>query len=102
MTLLRAGWSPHDPQSDNLFGIINASYVPFTAGSPKNDAAYACSGQRIEEIDTVWFFWSGSGKDTIAYNVRLKTQTASRAMPEKPAGYSEPGRGGPPPAGRPR
>jgi hypothetical protein len=94
-------WFPHDPQSDNLFGIINPSYVPFTAGSPKNDAA-VFADDKVWEIDTVWFFWSGSGKDTIAYNVRLKTQTASRALGEKPANYKEPGRGGPPPARLPR
>lgn len=88
-------WFPHDPQSENLFGVINPSYVPFTAGSPKNEAAVLTDG--IWEIDTVWFFWTGSGKDTIAYNVKLKTQTASRAMPEAPASYKEPGRGGPPP-----
>lgn len=94
-------WFPHDPQSDHLFGIINPSYVPFTAGNPKNDAA-VLAPDNVWEIDTVWFFWTGSGKETIAYNVRLKSQTASRAMPEKPSGYNEPGRGGPPPAGRPR
>ncbi len=59
-------WIPHDPQSDQLFGVINPSYIPFTAGNPKQDSAFLAS-DGIWEIDTVWFFWNGSGKDTISY-----------------------------------
>lgn len=90
-------WLPHDPQSEALFGVINPSYVPFTAGNPRNEAAVLAS-DNVWEIDTVWFFWNGSGKDSISYNVKLKGQVASRSGIEPPATYRESGRGGPPPS----
>lgn len=94
-------WFPHDPQSEFLFGIINPSYVPFTAGNPKNQAGVQ-GADNIWEIDTVWFFWSGSGKETISYNVKLKDQgVASRAMQGPPETYRRPGSGGPLPVKRP-
>lgn len=94
-------WFPHDPQSETYFGIINPSYVPFTAGSPKNEAG-VLADDKIWEIDTVWFFWNGSGKDTISYDVRLDNgSVANRSITGSPENFREPGRGGPPPATKP-
>ncbi len=74
-------WFPHDPQSETLFGVINASYVAFTAGNPKQDAAVLAE-DGIWEIDSVWFFWNGSGADTISFNVssQSKNRIASRSL----------------------
>ncbi|MDZ4724558.1 MAG: transglutaminase domain-containing protein [Leptospira sp.] len=74
-------WFPHDPQSDQLFGVINPSYVAFTAGNPKQDAAVLAE-DGVWELDSVWFFWNGSGADTINFQVQTKNQTsvASRSL----------------------
>ncbi|MCE9597965.1 MAG: hypothetical protein K8S54_08350 [Spirochaetia bacterium] len=96
-----AQWFPHDPQSESYFGVINPSYVPFTAGSPKNEAAVLAE-DKVWELDTVWFFWNGSGKETISYDVRLENTVASRSMGGAPDTFHEPGRGGPPPGRKPK
>jgi tetratricopeptide (TPR) repeat protein len=74
-------WFPHDPQSEQLFGVINSSYIPFTAGNPKQDAA-VLGDDGIWEIDSVWFFWNGSGKDTISFQVdsQSNNRIASRSL----------------------
>ncbi|TGL60252.1 transglutaminase domain-containing protein [Leptospira ognonensis] len=73
-------WFPHDPQSEQLFGVINTSYIPFTAGNPKQDAA-VLSEDGVWEIDSVWFFWNGSGSDTISFGVQnTGNRIASRSL----------------------
>ncbi len=73
-------WFPHDPQSEQLFGVINTSYIPFTAGNPKQDAA-VLSEDGVWEIDSVWFFWNGSGSDTISFEVQnTGNRIASRSL----------------------
>ncbi|TGN09846.1 transglutaminase domain-containing protein [Leptospira ilyithenensis] len=96
-------WFPHDPQSDQLYGVINPSYIAFTAGNPKQDAA-ALAEDGVWEIDTVWFFWNGSGKETLSYTVNVKNQNqiASRSLRsdqniQKPEYIKTPQSGGPPP-----
>jgi len=95
-------WFPHDPQSEQWFGVINPSYIPFTAGNPKQDAAVQ-GEDGIWEIDSVWFFWNGSGKDTISFQVKnLGNQVASRSLSVKevakaPDFIKKINSGGPPP-----
>ncbi|WP_411824494.1 transglutaminase domain-containing protein [Leptospira sp. 'Mane'] len=96
-------WFPHDPQSDQLYGVINPSYIAFTAGNPKQDAAvFAEDG--VWEIDTVWFFWNGSGKETLSYSINMKNQNqiTSRSLQsneniQKPEYIKVPRSGGPAP-----
>lgn len=93
-------WFPHDPQSDALYGVINPAYVAFTAGNPAQDAAVRAP-DGVWELDTVWFFWEGSGRDTLAYTVRSAgaSTVASRSADLAPENYSAPASAaGPPPA----
>jgi len=95
-------WFPHDPQSEQWFGVINPSYIPFTAGNPRQDAAVQAE-DGIWEIDSVWFFWNGSGKDTISFQVQsTANRIASRSLnvvePKKiPDFIKQVHSGGPPP-----
>lgn len=93
-------WFPHDPQSEALYGVINPAYVAFTAGNPAQDAAVRAP-DGVWELDTVWFFWEGSGRDTLAYTVRSAgaSTVASRSADLAPENYSAPASAaGPPPA----
>ncbi len=95
-------WFPHDPQSEQLFGVINSGYIPFTAGNPKQDAA-VLGEEGIWEIDTTWFFWNGSGNEEISFEVnKLNQKIASRSLTgtnskKAPEYVKKVNSGGPPP-----
>lgn len=61
-------WLPHDPQSELHFGFINTNYMPLFAPNPtQSTTVRAADG--ILEIDTTYFFWTGSGADTMSYEI---------------------------------
>jgi tetratricopeptide (TPR) repeat protein len=94
-------WFPHDPQSEQYYGIINPGYVAFTAGNPRQDAAFL-NQEGVWEIDSVWFFWNGSGRETIDFEIKNSNSTniSSRSLGvviDKPNFIKQINSGGPPP-----
>lgn len=79
-------WLPHDPQSELHFGFINTNYVPLFAPNPEQTTAHRAA-DGVVEIDTTYFFWSGSGADTITYEIRQTgaNTIASRSLPSAPS-----------------
>ncbi len=75
-------WLPHDPQSPLHFGFINTNYVPLFAPNPMQSNSYRAA-DGVVEIDTTYFFWSGSGADTLVYEIRpiQNNAVASRSLP---------------------
>ncbi|PKL33669.1 MAG: hypothetical protein CVV45_06615 [Spirochaetae bacterium HGW-Spirochaetae-10] len=85
-------WFPHDPQSKLLYGIINPTYIPFTAFDPSSNAFFRSSQDGVLIVDTTQFFWGGSGNDTLAVNISVPESTLShRSTPTPPAGFVLPG-----------
>jgi len=77
-------WFPHDPQSDELYGIIDPTYIPTTA-FPANSDSIGRGADGIWQIDIMQFFWAGSGNDTLAVTIKSETPAvASRAADETP------------------
>lgn len=77
-------WIPHDPQVRNSMGVINPAYVAFTAANPKQDAG-APAADGVWEIDSVWFFWTGSGRETLSFTVQTEgSQIATRSVAPTP------------------
>lgn len=78
-------WLPHDPQSPLHFGYINTNYVPLFAPNPAQTNSYRAA-DGVVEIDTTYFFWSGSGAETLTYEIRQGNGSAiaSRSLPVAP------------------
>lgn len=61
-------WLAVEPQSEMLFGYINANYLPLYAANPiSSNSARGADG--VVEIDTTYFFWTGSGAETLTYDI---------------------------------
>jgi len=62
-------WFPHDPQTAELYGIIDPTYIPFSSFSARSYAIETGS-DGVPEIDTMQFFWTGSGNDSLAVQIQ--------------------------------
>jgi len=61
-------WLPFEPQSNKFSAYINANYVPFFAPNPAQWTVWR-NPDGTAEVDTTYFFWAGSGADTLTYEI---------------------------------
>jgi len=73
-------WFPHDPQFDELFGIIDPTYIT-TSVFPSISDALLRADDGIVDVDIMQFYWSGSSNDTLVVNIASQgTHVAQRSM----------------------
>lgn len=83
-------WLPFEPQSNKFTAYINTNYVPFFTPNPMQWTVWR-NPEGVVEVDTTYFFWSGSGADTLVYDIKPLAKGGELAFGKSDGSRSVPG-----------